>query len=616
MRNKYIVLMMLMFLFQKVEAQDKILETSEQIKKDVYNLQIGDLVPDFKLAKIFNSAKGTGNISDYKDRLLILDFGNTRCSGCIAALPRMDSLQKMFGHQIQLFWVTYEPEVDIQKFWKRSKLTQNNALQTIVEDTLLSAHFKHRLWPHEVWIYKGKVIAITEPEYVDAKNIKKVLSGTAINWPIKNDFYAFDGNQEPLFKPDPVQIDTSVTMMNYAAVSDYKAAVNQERSIGIVRNTGKKTIRTFFANMPILNLYLYCFYNSSDLSALMKPSSTIDLNQIEWKVRDRSKFEYLNKSSSGYKQDWLMENGICFESMHPDKGQTDQVVYHRVIDDMNRLLGLNVHWGKRKEKVLVLVRTNKDTRWKSKSRIFNAAQPLTVKGTLHQFRHDYVGSITYNMNQVSGNPYVFDETGIKESIDLDLNFSSWKDIVGIRRSLNAYGLDLKEEERPVDKLVFAEANVKDGGILLIDAKMQAKALARKAKQPDLKNPDSLMNLHFLELNKKKTGVIVLPSGLQYKVLKNGNGPIPTRKDLVKVNYTGMLVNGKIFESSMESGKMPVFKVDEVIEGWTQALQLMPVGSKWVLYIPARLAYGEHSNSGRIPANSVLIFELELIQIEN
>ena len=98
---------------------------------------------------------------------------------------------------------------------------------------------------------------------------------------------------------------------------------------------------------------------------------------------------------------------------------------------------------------------------------------------------------------------------------------------------------------------------------------------------------------FLNINKGKAGVVTLPSGLQYQVLQKGEGPKPTASDKVKCHYHGTLINGTVFDSSVQRGEPAVFGVSQVIPGWVEALQLMPVGSKWRLFIPSDLAYGEH-----------------------
>jgi FKBP-type peptidyl-prolyl cis-trans isomerase FklB len=120
---------------------------------------------------------------------------------------------------------------------------------------------------------------------------------------------------------------------------------------------------------------------------------------------------------------------------------------------------------------------------------------------------------------------------------------------------------------------------------------------------------------FLAANKTKDGVVTLPSGLQYKILTAGTGPKPTVSDSVVCNYTGTLIDGKEFDSSAKHGKPATFPVTGVIKGWTEALQLMPVGSKWQLFIPSGLAYGERGAGADIGPNATLIFELELLSIQ-
>jgi FKBP-type peptidyl-prolyl cis-trans isomerase len=120
---------------------------------------------------------------------------------------------------------------------------------------------------------------------------------------------------------------------------------------------------------------------------------------------------------------------------------------------------------------------------------------------------------------------------------------------------------------------------------------------------------------FLAANKTKDGVVTLPSGLQYKIMVEGTGPKPATTDTVVCNYRGTLINGTEFDSSYKRGQPATFPVGGVIKGWTEALQLMPVGSKWQLFIPSELAYGERARSAEITPNSTLIFEVELISIK-
>ncbi|CEK10272.1 FKBP-type peptidyl-prolyl cis-trans isomerase N-terminal domain-containing protein [Legionella hackeliae] len=120
---------------------------------------------------------------------------------------------------------------------------------------------------------------------------------------------------------------------------------------------------------------------------------------------------------------------------------------------------------------------------------------------------------------------------------------------------------------------------------------------------------------FLNQNKAKDGVVSLPSGLQYKILQKGDGAKPSKDDTVTVEYTGTLIDGQVFDSTDRTGKPATFKVSQVIPGWTEALQLMPAGSTWEVYVPADLAYGPRSVGGPIGPNETLIFKIHLISVK-
>jgi FKBP-type peptidyl-prolyl cis-trans isomerase len=138
---------------------------------------------------------------------------------------------------------------------------------------------------------------------------------------------------------------------------------------------------------------------------------------------------------------------------------------------------------------------------------------------------------------------------------------------------------------------------------------------QQEKQAEAATKNKTEGEAFLAANKSKDGVVTLPSGLQYKILTAGTGPKPTASDSVVCNYKGTLINGTEFDSSYKRGQPATFGVGQVIKGWTEALQLMPVGSKWQLFIPSSLAYGERG-PGEIGPNSTLIFEVELLSIQD
>ncbi len=133
-------------------------------------------------------------------------------------------------------------------------------------------------------------------------------------------------------------------------------------------------------------------------------------------------------------------------------------------------------------------------------------------------------------------------------------------------------------------------------------------------QQEISEENAKAGKAFLEENAKRPGVTVLPSGLQYEVLTAGTGRKPKATDRVQCHYHGTMIDGQVFDSSIQRGTPAVFGVNQVIPGWVEALQLMPEGSRWKLYIPSELAYGEQGAGGSIPANATLIFEVELIKV--
>jgi len=189
------------------------------------------------------------------------------------------------------------------------------------------------------------------------------------------------------------------------------------------------------------------------------------------------------------------------------------------------------------------------------------------------------------------------------------------------------GQNFKKQSVPVDPNIMARA-IKDtlagGKTLLTDEEAQAVIMAvqkdmqakMQEKAKEAADANKKEGEAFLAGNKGKEGVVALPSGLQYKILKAGTGPKPTTTDSVICNYSGKLLDGKEFDSSYKRGQPATFPVTGVIKGWTEALQLMPVGSKWQLFIPSDLAYGDRGAGADIGPGATLVFEVELMSIED
>lgn len=193
----------------------------------------------------------------------------------------------------------------------------------------------------------------------------------------------------------------------------------------------------------------------------------------------------------------------------------------------------------------------------------------------------------------------------KASYSIGLNIGSTLKQQGFELDMEALAAGIK------DALTGGKRLLTENEIRGALSALQADTLRKKAAASEINKKDGET---FLEENKQKDGVETLASGLQYKVTRIGSGEKPKATDTVRTHYRGTLIDGTEFDSSYDSGEPVSFPVNGVIPGWTEALQLMPVGSKWQLFIPSALAYGERGQ-GPIPGNSTLIFDIELLDIE-
>lgn len=188
------------------------------------------------------------------------------------------------------------------------------------------------------------------------------------------------------------------------------------------------------------------------------------------------------------------------------------------------------------------------------------------------------------------------------------------------------GVNLKKQGIAINPAVFAkgvEDGMRGGTLLMTEAEMKKVLGDFEKEMMDKRTSDLNKQAEenkqkgeaFLKQNKIKAGVVALPSGLQYKIITPGTGVKPTKEDTVTVEYTGRLLNGDVFDSTEKAGKPVSFKLTQVIPGWTEALQLMPAGSTWEVYIPAKLAYGSRNVGGAIGPNETLIFNVHLLEVK-
>ncbi len=196
---------------------------------------------------------------------------------------------------------------------------------------------------------------------------------------------------------------------------------------------------------------------------------------------------------------------------------------------------------------------------------------------------------------------------VSYAIGLNIGKSIKSDSLDVNPAIIASGI---RHAMSGDKPMLTDEQIQSTMEALQKQMMAKQAAAQSAASEENKSKGAA----FLAENKKKEGVVELASGLQYKIIKEGKGKKPAATDKVKVHYVGTTIDGEEFDSSVKRGTPAEFKLNEVIAGWTEGLQLLPVGSKCMLYVPSNLAYGDRGASGPIKPGSTLIFEVELLDI--
>ena len=242
-----------------------------------------------------------------------------------------------------------------------------------------------------------------------------------------------------------------------------------------------------------------------------------------------------------------------------------------------------------------------------------ACKPIDKNAAAGDAKTDEAGKKTDGADKIAGLPTEKEQVSYMIGMDIGKSLKPMKDDVDmatLQRAIN----DIFADKKPLlnDEQAM---KVMQGFAQKMQAKQQAEMAKKQAEMEEKGKKNIAEEATFLAANGKKPGVVTTASGLQYQVLSAGKGAKPKAADSVKVHYTGTLLDGTKFDSSVDRGEPAQFVLSSVVPGWTEALQLMPVGSKYKLWIPAKLGYGAEGTPGRpIPPNATLVFDVELIEI--
>lgn len=432
-------LVLLIFAATQLSAQQKT-EFSRRPAPDpkVRNLKVGDRVPEIQISKIIRDIKPAAKISDFRNQLLILDFWDTFCGSCIEALPKLDSLQKQFGNKIKILPVSYQAKEVMTKFFKTNQFIKNINLSCVVEDKVLGSHFQYKLISHEVWIYKGIVVAITGTDYVTEKNIQTILNGEKVNWPVKNDMVNFDKDKPIFSQKNDDQYNTKKGFLKYSGITGHREGIDY-RGDNLEQNydSAGHYYRTSFYNYSIVAAFNMITYKMKPRDFLLHP------NRLILEVADTSKYIFNKKNE--FSSDWHRENEICYELVSAKSMEKRERLGY-IYSDLQRLLGVNARWEKRPVKCLVMVKKmDVDIDSLNKTR---RGQKIVMNGIP-----------LFYLDQAEKYPPAIDETGIKKFVVIEA-FNSTDFLDQLRKQLQVYGCDLIEAERDIDVLIITETNYK------------------------------------------------------------------------------------------------------------------------------------------------------------
>lgn len=427
----------ILLLALQLNAQQKT-EFSKRPAPDpaIRNLKVGDKVPEISIPKIIRNDRASAKTSDFNNQLLILDFFDTFCGSCIEALPKLDSLQRKFGNRIKILPVSYQSEAVMTDFFNNNRFVIKNKvnLPCVVEDKVLGSYFQYKLISHEVWIYKGKVVAITGTDYVTTKNIQIILDGKAVSWPVKNDMVNFDPKKPIFVQTESDQYNNKNNI--YSGITGHRNGIDFKGAAYDTLNVGYRFYNYNRTILQALTGLSWAATHEEKMPFIPHPERYL------LHVKDKSKYIYT--PDKGFASDWYRENDICYE-MISTKPMTEKERWKYIYSDLQNKLGLSAKWEKRLVKCLVITKTeNVDIDSLNKIR---KGQKLLIS-TIPLWYFDQSGEF----------PPAIDETGLKASVIIEDGF---KNLDQFKQQLRLYGLGLIEAEREIDVLVITENDIQE-----------------------------------------------------------------------------------------------------------------------------------------------------------
>lgn len=386
-------------------------------------LAIGSELPKLPIMDVLNYKSGKVDLNGIKDRVVILDFWDTSCVSCIELMPDVKKVQEQMGDKVNIFTVTAQSKQTIQKFFKNNDFLKekNVFLPSIVADTLLHSYFPHRGVPHSVFIYKGKIKAVTHADYIKPEFINQLIATGKLDVPIKNDFNDQMVSQEV----------TGDNVIGRVLITGFQKDLATDGGLPITRDSTSGNFICRMNNVETLSAYQRLF------AQMEKPKFLWVPGRIIWKVKDKNKYRY--EEGTGGRNLWKSKHAICYQRISRDT-LPKATMAEMVIRDLNFFLGLSVRKSRAVQDVVVIKKVDK-----KRDRIVAKAGGQTVEGA---------ESVAFLLDLSGLYPPALDESGYTGNLDI----GEYDTLEVLNEQLSNYGLQAVMDRREIEVMVFEERN--------------------------------------------------------------------------------------------------------------------------------------------------------------
>lgn len=419
-------------------------QSKKPVKNSDHYLQIGDKMPDLELKNLANYSTSSVRISDFKGKLLILDFWGIRCVSCIEAMPKMEALQKQFGSNIQILMVTKNTDAEVEKLKQKLAIVKNVQLPMFNHDTILSRLFHFVTVPTHVWIDENGIVRqITDGWETTAQRIERHLKGEKVHMALKKDSKDFNPSV-PLWLEGGGR---QVKHLKYYSFIMERLTDSRTSTFRPRYDSSRNLIGLFAQNLSVIQLFQMAFNEAGPVWPYQYTSRVL----LEFPDAEK----YVFPKDPEQVDEWCNKNLYCYELSLPKEKVEKR--YEVMKQDLERFFGLRGTIEKRKVKCLVLKRTTSEDLIKTKSKDFaSELHPLHTHLIAKRCPWKQVFRQLEVVYQHSHFPFL-DETNYKGDVDIELN-GNLNQIPVLREALNIYGLDLVEEERQLDMLVIKKVD--------------------------------------------------------------------------------------------------------------------------------------------------------------